>query len=58
MCIRDRYGIVVKKDNTAFAEAISKALEALDKDGTYKKILDAWSNGDGAVTSFPVNPKP
>lgn len=52
------YGIVVKKDNTAFAEAISKALEALDKDGTYKKILDAWSNGDGAVTSFPVNPKP
>ena len=31
---------------------------ALDKDGTYKKILDAWSNGDGAVTSFPVNPKP
>lgn len=51
------YGIVVKKDNTAFADAISKALEALQKDGSYKKILDQWSNADGAVTSFPVNPK-
>lgn len=50
------YGIVVAKNSTAFANAISKALESLQKDGTYKKILDNWNNGDGAVSSFPVNP--
>ena len=50
------YGIVVKKSNTQFAEAISKALESLEKDGTYKKVLGNWNNTDGAVTSFPVNP--
>ena len=52
------YGVVVKKDNEKFAEAISKAFEAMEKDGTYKKVLDNWNNGDGAATSFPVNPKP
>ncbi|MBZ4498432.1 ABC transporter substrate-binding protein [Dermacoccus sp. Tok2021] len=51
------YGIVVAKDQTKFAEALSKALESLEKDGTYKKILEQWNNGDGAVNEFPVNPK-
>ena len=50
------YGIAVAKDQTEFANAISKALTALRKDGTYQKILDNWGSGSGAVTAFPVNP--
>lgn len=51
------YGIVVAKSSTKFAEAISKALASLAEDGTYKKLLDNWGNGEAAVKEFPVNPQ-
>lgn len=51
------YGIAFKKSDTKFAEAVSKALESLQKDGTYTKTLGNWSNTDGAVDDFAVNPK-
>lgn len=51
------YGIAFAKNDTKFAEAVSKALEALAKDGSYKKILANWSNTEGAVSQFPVNPQ-
>ncbi|MFI6521725.1 ABC transporter substrate-binding protein [Spirillospora sp. NPDC050679] len=50
------YGAVVKKDQTAFAEAISGAVKALQADGTYKKILEKWNVQAGALTDSAVNP--
>jgi polar amino acid transport system substrate-binding protein len=50
------YGIVVPKEQTSEAEAISKALEAIAADGTYQTALDNWGGASGAVTEFPVNP--
>jgi polar amino acid transport system substrate-binding protein len=50
------YGFVVNKSETKFADAISKAAQAIITDGTYKKILDKWKAGAGAVSKTPVNP--
>jgi polar amino acid transport system substrate-binding protein len=50
------YGYVVAKKETAFADALQGALSALIKDGTYKKILDSWYVGDGAMSNPQVNP--
>ena len=50
------YGIVVAKDQTAFATAIAAALKADSMDGSYKAALDKWGNTTGAVTTFAVNP--
>jgi polar amino acid transport system substrate-binding protein len=50
------YGYVVPKKDTAFADALAGALKALIKDGTYKKILDSWFVGDGAISNPQVNP--
>jgi len=50
------YGYVVAKKDTAFADALAGALKALIKDGTYKKILDTWYVGDGALNNPQVNP--
>ena len=50
------YGYVVAKKDTAFADALAGAVKALIKDGTYKKILDAWYVGDGAMSNPQVNP--
>lgn len=50
------YGFVVPKADADFAAAISGALDALKKDGTYDAVLAKWGNKDGAVSSFTVNP--
>ena len=50
------YGYVVAKKDMAFANALAGAVNALIKDGTYKKILDSWYVGDGAMSSSQVNP--
>jgi len=50
------YGIVVPKDQTEMADAISGALAKLKQDGVYDAILTKWGTQDGAVTDFPVNP--
>ena len=50
------YGIVVPKDQTAFAGAVADALKAISTDGTYKAALTKWGNESGAITSFAVNP--
>ncbi len=50
------YGIIVPRDDTEFAELISKALAQLKSDGTYDAILTKWGNEAGSVDSFPVNP--
>jgi len=50
------YGFITNLKDDEFATAISKATKAIMKDGTYKKILDKWNAGQGAVTKAPVNP--
>ena len=50
------YGIVVPKEQAAFAGAIADALKAIATDGTYKAALTKWGNDSGAITSFAVNP--
>ncbi len=50
------YGYVIPKDQTGFADAVSAAVTALIKDGTYATILKKWGVEQGAVTSSAVNP--
>jgi polar amino acid transport system substrate-binding protein len=50
------YGYVVKKDQTAFAEAIRDALKAIIADGSYQKALQKWGVEAGAVTAPAINP--
>lgn len=50
------YGIVLKKDQTAFGEALVGALKAIKDDGTYASVLKKWNNDSGAIGSFEVNP--
>ena len=49
-------GIAVAKSDKALAEVIQKTLTKLMADGSYKKILDGWGNGEGAITKSEINP--
>ncbi|MDP5227489.1 MULTISPECIES: ABC transporter substrate-binding protein [Arthrobacter] len=51
-------GVAVAKSDTALAGLIQDTLNALIKDGSYKKILDSWGNADGAITKSELNPTP
>ena len=51
------YGYVLKKSDTAFAQAIADALKALDASGDYKKALATWGNEAGSISDFAVNPQ-
>jgi polar amino acid transport system substrate-binding protein len=50
------YGYVVPKAETAFAQAIAKALTTLNTEGGYKAALAKWGNESGAISTFAVNP--
>jgi polar amino acid transport system substrate-binding protein len=50
------YGMVVAKKDTAFAGAVRDAVASLIADGTYKKVLDSWHVGFGAIGKPQVNP--
>jgi polar amino acid transport system substrate-binding protein len=50
------YGYVIAKKQTAFADAISKAVQELIDSGDYQKVLAKWGVAKGAVTSSQVNP--
>jgi polar amino acid transport system substrate-binding protein len=49
-------GIVVSKTDQALTDVIQKTVQKLIDDGTYGKILKAWGNEDGAVTTAELNP--
>lgn len=51
------YGYVVRQDDTQFADAIAKALEALKSEGTYDAILKKYSIEAVAIDAFEVNPQ-
>jgi polar amino acid transport system substrate-binding protein len=48
------YGIVLAKKQGDFAKGVQGAVQALITDGTYKKILDKWSVGVGAIPTSEV----
>jgi polar amino acid transport system substrate-binding protein len=50
------YGYAIKKDETKFADAVSKAVQAVIDDGNYKKVLDKWGVSAGAIQTSQVNP--
>jgi polar amino acid transport system substrate-binding protein len=50
------YGYVVKSGESAFADALAGAVNALIDDGTYQRILARWKVDDGAVAKAEVDP--
>ena len=49
-------GYVLKKEDTAFGEAIVEALKQLESQGPYLEILTEWKTEGGAINDFAVNP--
>lgn len=49
------YGIALPKGN-GMAKPTQAALQALIKDGTYKKLLTKWNVQQGAITTSEINP--
>jgi polar amino acid transport system substrate-binding protein len=48
------YGVVVNKNQGQYPQAVQQAVQALIADGTYRKILDKWGVGDGAIPTSEV----
>ncbi|MES5816985.1 ABC transporter substrate-binding protein [Streptomyces sp. RG80] len=49
------FGIAVNKDNKELASALEEAVNAIIKDGTYKKILEKWGAESGAIDKAAIN---
>lgn len=52
------YGVAFRKTDTAFRDLIADTLEALMKDGTYKKIFEKWDLSDAALPAIMINSEP
>ncbi|PMR58296.1 ABC transporter substrate-binding protein [Verrucosispora sp. ts21] len=50
------YGYAVPKDQTAFAEVLKEAVQAVIADGSYKAALEKWGVEGGAITTSELNP--
>lgn len=48
------YGIVVKKGQGQYPEAVRGALQSLIDDGTYAAILDKWNVAEGAIQTAEI----
>lgn len=49
------FGIAVDKDNTQLRDALKDALNAIIKNGEYKKVLEKWDVTNSAVTEATIN---
>ncbi|MEO3975803.1 ABC transporter substrate-binding protein [Streptomyces sp. CAU 1734] len=49
------YGMAIAKDNAKLRDAIQAGLDAIIKNGEYKKIVDKWGVAEGAVTEAKIN---
>ncbi|MFD9543462.1 ABC transporter substrate-binding protein [Streptomyces sp. NPDC060022] len=49
------FGIAVNKDNTELRDVLKEAVDAIIADGSYKKVLDKWGAGTGAIDKAAVN---
>lgn len=50
------YGVVIPKDQAAFAATVQSAVQSLIDDGSYKKIVDKWGIAQGAISKSELNP--
>jgi len=50
---QEKYGIGVNKDDAAFRNAVDDALDAANKDGTWKKIYDGTLGLSGSAATQP-----
>ncbi|WP_420175248.1 ABC transporter substrate-binding protein [Luteococcus sp. OSA5] len=50
------YGVVIRKDQPEFAQAVRQAYDDLRASGHYEQILATWNQADGAIEAFEVNP--
>ncbi|MFF9690153.1 ABC transporter substrate-binding protein [Streptomyces sp. NPDC014623] len=49
------FGIAVNKDNTELRDVLKEAVDAIIADGSYKKVLDKWGAGTGAIDKAAIN---
>ncbi|GHH54408.1 ABC transporter substrate-binding protein [Streptomyces candidus] len=49
------FGIAVDKKNTQLRDAVKEAVDAIIKDGSYKKVLEKWGATTGAIDAAAVN---
>ncbi len=49
------YGIAVAKGNEELRDALKAAMDAIIKNGEYKKVMDKWGVSAGMVTEAKVN---
>jgi polar amino acid transport system substrate-binding protein len=49
------FGIVLNKKNTQLRDALKEAVDAIIKDGSYKKVLDKWGAQSGAIDKSAIN---
>lgn len=49
------FGIAVNKKSTQLRDAIKAAVDAIIKDGSYKKVLDKWGAQTGAIDAAAIN---
>ncbi|TWV34173.1 ABC transporter substrate-binding protein [Streptomyces misionensis] len=49
------YGIAVSKDAPRLRDALKAAMDAIIKNGEYRKILEKWGAQDGAVKESVIN---
>lgn len=49
------FGIAVDKSNTQLRDALKEAVDAIIKDGSYKKVLEKWQVTGSAVDKASIN---
>jgi polar amino acid transport system substrate-binding protein len=49
------FGIAVDKQNTKLRDAVKEAVDAMIKDGSYRKVLEKWGAETGAIDAAAVN---
>ncbi|MFG2625613.1 ABC transporter substrate-binding protein [Streptomyces sp. NPDC048473] len=49
------FGIAVSKKNTQLRDALKEAVDAIIKDGSYKKVLEKWGAETGAIDAAVIN---
>ncbi|MFF8970385.1 ABC transporter substrate-binding protein [Streptomyces sp. NPDC014995] len=49
------FGIAVDKKNTQLRDALKEAVDAIIKDGSYKKVLEKWGAQSGAIEAAQIN---
>ncbi|MEU8889606.1 ABC transporter substrate-binding protein [Streptomyces sp. NPDC048442] len=49
------FGIAVDKKNSKLRDALKEAVDAIIKDGTYKKVLEKWGAQTGAIEAAAIN---